>query len=542
MASQAPTSAVSVPELRCAIASPHGGATAAGVAAVRQGGNAVDAAIAVAVALTVAYPHNTSLGGDLFALVRQPDGTVRAVNASGPAAAGVDVGAVRARHGGRMPVRGVDTVTVPGAVAGLASVQGLGAALDWAALIAPSEAMAHDGVPVTRSVGRAIASERSLVLADEGLSSVLAPGGRLLRTGDRLVQPRLARTLGRLAEAGPDEFYRGSVGHQLLQGLAAAGSALDQADFSRFGPTLEEPLRRTAMGLEVATAGPNSQGFVLLAVLQALELLGVDDPLGDGAGVLAAIICEGAAVRDRRLADPRCMERSVDDLLDPEHWRSRLERLADRPSEAAHGPRRGGDDAGAGRPADPPGGDTVAVVTADTDGRAVSLIQSLYHSFGAGILEPSTGLIVHDRGALFSLDPGSPNVLAPGKRPAHTLMPVLVHSGGSLRLVAGTRGGKAQPQIHTQLLLHTLAGDRPDKALARPRWMVETEGPKPVVAMEPGVGGRARRAIEARMDVSELGELDEATGHAHLIAVRGALLDPACDPRSDGAAEVVSRP
>lgn len=515
----------------CAVASPHAGATAAAAEIVRQGGNALDAALAAALALTVAYPHNTSMGGDLFALVRQPDGTVQALNASGPAAARVDVDRVRARHGGRMPERGVDTVTVPGAVAGMGALHGLGAALPWAALVAPAQAMAADGVAVTPSVARAIAEERSLARRDAGLLALLAPGGRFLGVGDLLVQPRLARTLGRLATEGPEDFYRGAVAHDLLGGLTAAGSALEAADFARFEPVIERPLSRSVLGVDVATSPPNSQGFVLLAVLQALELLGTQDPLGAEAGILSALFSETSGQRDLHLADPRAMEVSVDELLDPERWRRWLERqdLADatRPRRVVRNRRS-------------PGGDTVAVVAADTEGRAVSLIQSLYLSFGAGILEPSTGVILHDRGALFSLDPSSPNVLGPGKRPAHTLMPVLVSSGGSLRLVAGTMGGKAQPQIHAQLLLRVLAGDRPGEALGRPRWVVEREDGRPVAAVEPGAADVARAAIAARMGVVDLGELDESTGHAHLIAVDRTALEPASDPRSDGSAAVVS--
>lgn len=513
---------------RCAVASPHAGATAAGADVARQGGNALDAALAAALALTVAYPHNTSLGGDLFALVRQPDGTIRSVNASGPAAARVDVDAVARRHGGRMPDRGVDTVTVPGAVAGLGALHALGAALPWAAVVAPAQAMAANGVAVAPGVARAIAGERELVLGDPGLAALLAPGGRPLAAGAALVQPALAATLDRLAARGPGDFYRGAVARQLLAGLRAAGSPLGPQDFEAFAPTVEAPLSRTVLGVDVATSPPNSQGFALLAVLSAIERAGLRRPLGADAGVLASVFAEASGRRDRHLADPRAMTAGVDNLLDPAPW---LRRADAQGAAGASAP-------GGRRPARPRG-DTVAVVAADADGRAVSLIQSLYQSFGAGILEPSTGVIVHDRGALFSLDPASPNVLAPGKRPAHTLMPVLVSDGGNLRVVAGTMGGKAQPQIHAQLLLRLLAGEAPAHALARPRWVVETDGDRPVAAIEPGVAAEARAAIAERMDVVDLHELDESTGHAHLVAVDGSSLDAASDPRSDGAGALV---
>lgn len=521
----------------CAVACPHAGATAAGVEVVRQGGNALDAALAAALALTVAYPHNTSLGGDLFALVRQPDGTTRSVNASGPAPCRLDVEAVGRRHGRRMPDRGIDTVTVPGAVAGLGAVHGLGAALPWAALVAPAHTMAADGVAVAPGVARAIAEERELVLGDAGLSALLAPGGRPLAAGSALVQPALAATLERLAVEGPGEFYRGAVAQRLLAGLAAAGSPLEPRDFEEFAPAVEAPLRGTVFGVDVATSPPNSQGFVLLAVLAAIEQAGLAGPFGEDAGVLASVFAEASSWRDRHLADPRAMAVGVDELLDPKAWGQWLGSL-NGPGVPGGPGGPGLPLSGAGRPATP-GGDTVAVVAADTEGRAVSLIQSLYQSFGAGILEPSTGVIVHDRGALFSLDPASPNMLAPGKRPAHTLMPVLVSEGGVLRVATGTMGGKAQPQIHAQLLLRVLAGDRPAEALARPRWVVEAGGGRPLAAIEPGVAPEARAAIAGRMDVTDLSELDETTGHAHLVVVDGPNLLAASDPRSDGAAAVV---
>lgn len=523
---------------RCAVASPHAGATEAAAAAVRRGGNAIDAALAAAFALTVAYPHNTSIGGDLFALVRQPDGTVRAVNASGPAAAAVDVADVRARHGGRMPDRGPDTVTVPGAVAGLAALHHQGAALAWPELIEPARAMAEAGVEVSKSVARAVVKVLTGGMADPGLTALLAPRGAPLEKGDTLVQPRLAATLQRLAAAGPDDFYRGALAQQLATGLQAAGCALALEDLARFEAVVEEPLVRRVLGVDVATTRPNSQGFVLLAVLQALELLSATDPLGAGAGELATLFAEGSRQRDLHLADPVAMEVGVDELLEPERWRRVLEQASPPPPGGPADPAGPELEGWRGRP----GGDTVAVVAADSEGRAVSLIQSLFQSFGAGILEPATGVIVHDRGALFSLSPSSPNVLAPGKRPAHTLMPVLVSTGGSLRLVAGTMGGRAQPQIHAQLLLRVLSGTRPADALGQARLVVDRGNDRPVATVEPGLPAAARAGIARRMEVVDLDGLDESAGQAHLIAVDGAALEPASDPRSDGAAAIVSRP
>jgi gamma-glutamyltranspeptidase len=531
----------------CAVASPHAAATEVAVRAVEQGGNALDAALAAAVTLTVVYPHNTSLGGDLFALVHAPDGRVVSVNASGRSARRVDAAAVAARHGGRMPVRGADTVTVPGAVAGLGAVHGLGASLPWAAHLEAASGLASDGVPVAPGLDRAIDEELELVLADPGLRAVFAPGDRPLRRGEKLLQPRLAETLERIATDGAGEFYEGALARRLVEGLRDHGSALGTDDFATYVPSVDGGLRRTFKGCEVWTAGPNSQGFLLLEILQGLELLGCDDPLGAGAGKLSALFALAIEDRERALADPDTMTEDVDALLDPGRWSSLLDGL---PGDGRDRAVSSGPDGAAGaRPAATraprPRGDTVAVVAADNEGWAVSLIQSLFHSFGSGILDERSGVIFHDRGAMFSLDQRSPNALAPGKRPAHTLMPVLVRDGGRLRWVMGTMGGRAQPQIHAQVLSRLLDGAEPAIAVAAPRWIVERQGAGEVAAVERDVPPRAREAVAARMDVVDLQHLDETVGHAQVVALDhpgNGSWSAGSDPRADGTAAVVTVP
>lgn len=186
-------------------------------------------------------------------------------------------------------------------------------------------------------------------------------------------------------------------------------------------------------------------------------------------------------------------------------------------------------------------GDTIAVVAADDAGNAVSLIQSVYYGFGAGILDPTTGVILHNRGAFFSVDPASPNVLAGGKRPGHTLMPVLVRRAGRLVGVHGTMGGSAQAQIHAQLILRTARGEAPADAVTAPRFVVgglEPGGRADLVLAEPGCGEAAEQAwAAAGQDVHRLGELDEDTGHAQVIRIGSdGALRAASDPRADGAA------
>ncbi|MGI8333043.1 gamma-glutamyltransferase family protein [Actinomadura scrupuli] len=510
----------------CAIATPHVLATAAGQEAVRQGGNAVDAALAAAAVLTVVYPHNTALGGDLVALIRTPDGRIACVNATGPAPRGASLADVAARYG-EMPVTGPDTITVPGVAAGWAALHQAGAALAWRELF--TRAIEHAAAtPVVRGLAEAIADAADLVAADPGMREVFSPGGTPLAEGGTLRQEALAGTLAALAVEGVRTLYSGSLGERLTDGLRRLGSPLDMQDLRSYQAELTTPLSRTFHGHQIHTSPPNTQGVLLLQALGALAEQQVGDPLGADAGRLAAIFHHGILDRTRRLADPRFAEVDVAALLDPDRLRD-LAQVSSPVAATGHA-----------------SGDTVAVVTADTDGLAVSLIQSLFHGFGAGILEPETGILMHNRGSFFSLSPGSPNALAPGKRPAHTLMPVMATRAERLAWVNGTMGGKGQPQIHTQLLLRLLGGATPAAAVAAPRWIVgglEVGQREDTIALEADVTAQVRASLVATgAPLIKLPARSESTGHAQAIAVHpDGTLEAGSDPRADGGAVVAAR-
>jgi gamma-glutamyltranspeptidase len=441
------------------VATPHHAATAAGERALAAGGNAIDAALAAAAVLTVVYPHNCALGGDLFALVRSPGGRVTNVNASGPA------GSLATTDGlSEMPRKGPLTVTVPGLVAGWGALHAAGATLPWSRVFDDALTCAG-GVRVARSLAAAIADDD---LSDPGMAEVF--GG--LAEGDTLMQPALAETLSQLAAGGPQRFYSGPLAERWLSGVA--GGFLTPGDVAGFTPEIGEPLRGSFRGVDVLTSPPNSSGILLLQALAALDAEELADPLGADAAALADIFRTGFETRDRLL------------------------------------------------------GDTVAVVVVDGEGRAVSLIQSLFSSFGAGILEPSTGVLLHNRGAMFSLAPGHPNELAPGRRPAHTLMPVLVERDGALLGVLGTMGGKVHAQIHTHVLLHLLGGASPQAAVDAPRWIVggmELGEPNGTIRVESG----SRAVLPGAVEIPRG---DEVFGHAQAI-----WLDPEPRPGSDFRAD-----
>lgn len=521
---------------QCAVASPHSLGTEAARMAIESGGNAVDAALAAATVLTVAYPHNTSIGGDLFALVRDPKGRITSINASGSAGGLTDVALLRSRYGALMPVTGVDSITVPGALGGLAAIHEMGAQLPWASAFSRAVVLAEEGIPISPSLDMALRENSVLVDSDPGMRALFRPNDHALSLGDILRNPALGATLRTIAIEGPNCLYGGEVGASLVKGFQSLGCVLTLKDFAGYRAQIEPALSAQFRDLQVWTSPPNSQGFAFLEMLSIINALPLTnaDLFGEDADLLAAIFQRATSDRTRLLADPSSCASLIAQILNP-HYISEAageivrNRHLHQPSAMAKEDR--------------PTGDTVAVVTADSDGWAVSLIQSLFHSFGSGVLEPTTGLFLHNRGSFFSLDASSPNVIAPGKKPAHTLMPAMVTRGKDLAWVMGTMGGKAQPQILTQVLLRALSGDVASKAVAQPRLIVgglEVDQPENSIHLEPGLGHVEKVFSSWHVPVTVLPESGESAGHANLISISmdGAFA-AGSDPRSDGSAEVV---
>jgi gamma-glutamyltranspeptidase/glutathione hydrolase len=510
-----------------AVATPHAVATDAATAAFRDGGSAIDAAIAAAAVLTVVYPHNVALGGDLIALVRTPDGAVTCVNASGWAGAAADPTAMRDKYGSALPDRGADTVTVPGGVRGWEALRRFGSRLPWERLLRPAWEAAESGVPVAESLGASLADPENAEL--DGMDDfvrVFSPGGRRLRAGEEFRQPELAATFAALRATGPDEFYAGGLAAHTVRFLRSRGSVLDAADFVEYQPEITEPLAIGFRDLTVLTSPPNTHGFMMLRALRAIEEMSLDAPLADGIGTLMRVFHHGNRIRSTRLADPRMAPVDVLDLV--------------------HGDLRAATpvgDAGA-VVRSIPRGDTVGIAAADADGVAVSLIQSVFHAFGSGLVDPQTGILFHDRGTSFSLSAQSPNVLAPRKRPLHTLMPVMTTRNGVVRHVLATMGGQGQPQILTQVLLRMLDGATAADAIAAPRAIV---GPQEhgctadSVVVEADLDPAAASALsEAGLALVEMPMYSEGLGHANVVEIaRNGQLTAAADPRADGSAVVV---
>ncbi|GAA2522479.1 gamma-glutamyltransferase family protein [Winogradskya humida] len=484
---------------RVALAAPHPAAVEAGRTAVAAGGNAFDAALAAAAALTVVYPHQCSIGGDLIAIVRPAGGAPKAVLSIGAAAQAVDVDALRAA-GPRIPMTGPLSVTVPGVVAGWAAVFAQGARLPWAAFLEPAITLAAGGAPVSPGLARAIRDRAEIIAADPGLSAVV--GG--LAEGDPLVQPALAESLTAIA-ANWRTFYKGHLGHRLAAGLERLGSPLTAADFAAHEAEVTEPMTTEAYGATWAAAPPPSQGATFLAILGAEDLLPVTR--------------RAQLARDALLGDPRTGPVDVDGLL---------LRTAREHAPVTAGPR--------------PTGDTVAVTAVDEDGNAVTLIQSVFQSFGSGLLDPDTGIVLHNRGSMFSLDPEHPGRIAPGARPPHTLCPSIAISGDTV-LALGCQGGRSQPWILAQVAGDALNAADPAAVVGRPRWVIGSRDvgyEAMTLLLEPGLPDTLAAAARGLgLDVATTAGPHDDAGHVQVARLSGGTLACASDPRADGIAAVL---
>jgi oxamate amidohydrolase len=510
-----------------AVAAPHELAVAAATEAVAEGGNAIDAALAAAALLVVAYPHQCALGGDLTALVRDPDGEVTAVLSLGAAPAAVDVDALRTQ-GERMPKQGALAVTVPGIVAGWRELADLGATLGLRAPLLRAAAAAADGVEVAPGLERAIAERADAVSTDPGLRGVFTDDGEPLKAGDTLRQPELAVTLEALAH-DPSLIYEGAIAAALVAFLQAGGSAMTTADFAAHPAERPEPLIQIEGDVTWWAAPPPAQGATLLALLgdgagavdQTGDIGGEGRPHSVGAGPLARARAAQAA-RTRLLGDPRGGAIDVEGMRDP---------IA---APAGAAPPRGA-------------GDTVSITAVDDEGRSLALIQSNFQTFGAGMLEPRTGIVLHNRGSYFSLEPGHPAEIGPGRRPPHTLCPLLGESG-EVRAAIGCQGGSAQPLILSQIAAAALDPDAsPDAVLGAPRWVVgdrELGFEAETVLAEPGAEAQLQPELAAAgappLVVGAARE--DRCGHVQIARfTRAGKLEAAADPRADGAG-VVTHP
>lgn len=464
------------------IATAHSLASEAGLAVLADGGNAMDAAVAAAAVLGVAQPMMSGLGGDSFILFRDAGtGKVHAIDGGGPAPRALSPASLKAMGRDALPERGLLSASVPGAVDAMcvAHRQFGSGRFPLGRLLARAIALAADGVPLARSVGRFFAVNAPLLAATATTRAIFCSGDAALAEGDILRQPDLADTLDQIARGGADAFYRGDFARRLAAYSRDVGGAFDADDLAAYRCAVAAPIAVRWRGRTVYSNPPVGQGIVLLEALGILDACArrLADAAHDAAVHRQVEALKLAfADRNRFVGDPRFVADAVPRLLAATHIEKRA---------AAIDP----DKAWAGRAdvaARMRDGDTTCFAVADRDGNAVAYITSLSAPFGSGEVVAGTGVLMNNRtGRGFSLDPASPNCLAPGKRTVSTLHAYIVCDDDGWRLAGGTSGGDGQPQWNLQVLEAVFGSGRDvQDAIDAPRWEL-TPGTDPANLPEP---------------------------------------------------------
>jgi gamma-glutamyltranspeptidase/glutathione hydrolase len=509
------TSAIAVP--RGVVVSPHHLASEAGAAVLASGGNAVDAAVAANLALSVVCPYYCGPGGDLLALVWE--GRLVGYRSAGRAPAHLDAEVLRAEGHTTMPHGGPHTVTVPGAVRGWFDLLERFGSRSFGELARRAIELT-EGFPLSRPGVFRLRSSIELALA-------LHPASTVTRTypevelGAVVRQPGLGETLRLLAEDGPAAFYRGPIAEAIVAQVQGGGGRLDADDLAAHEAAWVEPIRQPFAGHEIVELPPPTQGVTALQMLTVAEGcdLGADD--ADRTHLLVEIAAQALEDRDRYVGDPDRMAVTVDDLLAPARLTERRQQL----NPHRHVPS-------APRPA--ADGGTAYLAAADADGLLVSLIQSNFTALGSGVHVAPWGLHLHNRGAGFVLDDDSPNQVGPHRLPLHTLIPAMVLREGVPAIVFGTMGGHAQAQIHLQLLVRWLCdGTELQQAITAPRWSVDPTADR--LAIEDRLPWTDNLAAMGHR-VHLLRSFDDAVGHAHAIAPLPQGYLAAVDPRAESSA------
>ena len=524
---------------RSTVYAPHGMiatsqplATAAGLAVLERGGNAIDAAVTAAAVLNVTEPMMTGIGGDVFAIVWWArDRKLYGLNASGRAGALMTRDALLARGHTTMPGESVEDVTVPGALSGWDALLHRFGTITLAQALAPAIGYADDGFPVTPIIAHDWASEAARLARDEGArSTFLVDGSRAPHAGEWFTNHDLAQSFRLIAAQGPAALYGGDLGQRVVTGVQNLGGYLTIDDLRNHRPEWVEPISVPFKGYRVWELPPNGQGVAALEMLRMLEPYDLRG-LGHNSAAYLHLLIESKKLAFADLAryvgEPAAMPTPASALLDDRFIAARraqidAHRAADRP------------DPGAALTAS----ETIYLTVADSAGNMVSFINSLFDAFGSGVVVPGTGFALQDRGAGFTLDEGLPNTVAPGKRSFHTIIPAFA-TKPDLQGVEhpwmsfGVMGGSMQPQGHVQVLLNLLVfGMDLQDAVDAPRFR-HLDGRR--VALEAPIGDDVRRALSGLGHVI-VDERTVAFGGAQAIMRLAHGWAAGSDPRKDGMA------
>jgi oxamate amidohydrolase len=519
---------------RGVVCAPHSAAVKDGRHILAEGGNAIEAMIAMAASIAAVYPHMNHIGGDGFWLIREPSGRVRALMGAGRAGSKATRQFYRDAGHDEIPARGpLAALTVPGAISGWMLAQeaakAQGGRLPLDVLLAGAIRHARDGYTVTRSQAALTKEKYAELESAPGFLKTFVLDGKAPDAGTVLKQPAFATTLDHLAHTGLDDFYRGDVGREIAADLDRIGSPVTRADLERFRAAVEAPLSVETPAGTLYNAPPPTQGLASLIILALFARLRVTE--GESFEHIHGLIeatKRAFRVRDRVVTDPDKITADLARFLSPAFLDGEIEKIDGR--KAARWPAPYGE------------GDTIWMGAADASGLVVSYIQSIYWEFGSGCVLPATGVLMQNRGASFSLDPKALNALEPGRRPFHTLNPALAALKDGRVMAYGTMGGDGQPQSQAAVFTrHVLFRQRLDKALDAPRWLLgRTWGSTHTnLRMEARFDGNLiDRLMSAGHDVAVLDEgYSDTMGHAGAVVLHtDGSLEGGHDPRADGGA------
>jgi gamma-glutamyltranspeptidase/glutathione hydrolase len=519
---------------RGVVAAPHAATVEDGRAILAEGGNAIEAMLAMAASIAAVYPHMNHVGGDGFWLIREPSGRMRALMGAGRAGAQATPRFYRDAGYDEIPARGpLAALTVPGAVAAwmlaAEAAKAFGARLPLNLLLAPAIKHAREGYTVTRGQARLTAEKFAELQAAPGFAQTFLLDGKAPEAGARMKQSAFAATLEHLSHAGLDDFYRGDVGREIAADLASLGSPVTRADLEKFTGVVAEPLSVRVSAGTLYNSPPPTQGLASLIILALFDRLRVKQAESfEHIHGLVEATKRAFRVRDRVVTDPDKIALDLNQFLSSTFLDAEAGKIDARKA--------------ARWPAPEARGDTVWMGTADSSGLVASYIQSLYWEFGSGCVLPATGVLMQNRGVSFSLDPQALNALAPGRRPFHTLNPALAALQDGRVIGYGTMGGDGQPQTQAAVFTrHVLFGQPLDRALDAPRWLLgRTWGSSHAnLRLESRFDGNlVDRLMAAGHDVEVLDEAySDTMGHAGAVILHpDGTLEGGHDPRADGGA------
>ena len=515
-----------------AVAAPHRLATIAGRDVLAQGGNAVEAMVAMAAVIAVVYPHMNGIGGDGFWLLREPKGRVRALDASGAAGSLATIERYRKAGFEKIPARGpMAALTVPGAVGGwalaLEYAAAIGGRLALRDLLAPAIGHASRGYPISGSELRSH-PDRAELMDGPGFSDPYLVDGEWPKAGATRRHEKLAGTLDHLASVGLADFYRGDVAREIASDFERLGCPMTRVDLEKYTARLREPLSLSLPGRTLYNFPPPTQGLASLLILGIYEELGIKQVDSfEHVHALVEATKRAFALRERYCIDPNFTELEPEDVLDRraigrEASLIAMDRAATYPLAEAKG-------------------DTIWMGCIDNNGLAVSYIQSIYWEYGSGCVLPCTGILMQNRGVSFQLE-GGPNPLRPGRKPFHTLNPALATFADGRVMPYGTMGGDGQPQIQAQVMTRYHAGMGLAEAIDAPRFIYgrtwgTTSG---LLYLEDRFDPSILRALERAGHELSIHPQPYADGFGHAGAlVRNARgrIEAAHDPRADGGAD-----